>query len=129
MKTLRITAALLLSFVPERDRLLEERDLHGLLFARRGGPGRELYEVHLSQENLVRECRFALGPSEHVAALVPEDAGVAYGHGVRAKRSKAGAISFAQPSIEVRPNQSSSAVTVHIPPGSNATAPVGTASR
>jgi hypothetical protein len=58
---------------PKRDRLLGESDLHGLLFARRGGPGRELYEVHRSLEDLVRECRFALGPSEHVSALVPED--------------------------------------------------------
>jgi hypothetical protein len=58
---------------PKRDRLLDERDLHGLLFARRGGPGRELYEVHRSLEDLVRECRFVLGPSEQVSTLVPED--------------------------------------------------------
>ncbi|HYI02032.1 hypothetical protein [Hyalangium sp.] len=58
---------------PKRDRLLEEGDMHGLLVARRGGPGRELYEVHLSREDLVRECRFALGSSDQVSALVPED--------------------------------------------------------
>jgi len=29
-----------------------------------------------------------------VKALIPEDAKEAYGHGIRAKRSKAGAISF-----------------------------------
>lgn len=58
---------------PKRDRLLEEGDMHGLLVTRRGSPGRELYEVHLSQEDLVRECRFVLGPPEQVATLVPED--------------------------------------------------------
>jgi hypothetical protein len=58
---------------PKRDRLLEEGDVHGLLVTRRGGPGRELYDVHLSQAELVRECRFESGPLEHVAALVPED--------------------------------------------------------
>jgi hypothetical protein len=31
---------------------------------------------------------------EKLKALVPEDAREAYGHGVRAKRSKSGAISF-----------------------------------
>ncbi len=61
---------------PKRDRLLTESDLYGLLFARRGGPGRELYEVHRSQEALVRECRFTLGAPEHVSALVPEDSTV-----------------------------------------------------
>ena len=45
-------------------------------------------------------CRTRAAHAEHekskteLKALVPEDAGVAYGHGVRAKRSKAGAISF-----------------------------------
>lgn len=58
---------------PKRDRLLEEGDVHGLLVTRRDGPGRELYEVHRSQAELVRECRFVLGPPEQVAALVPED--------------------------------------------------------
>ncbi|MFL5348417.1 MAG: hypothetical protein ACJ8AT_26775 [Hyalangium sp.] len=58
---------------PKRDRLLEEGDVHGLLVTRRGGPGRELYEVHRSHAELVRECRFVLGPPEEVAALVPED--------------------------------------------------------
>jgi len=58
---------------PRRDRLLEEGDLHGLLVTRRGGPGRELYEVHRSGQNLVRECRFVLGHPEQVLALVPED--------------------------------------------------------
>jgi hypothetical protein len=58
---------------PKRDRLLEEGDVHGLLVTRRGGPGREIYETQLSLEDLVRECRFTLGPSEQVAGLVPED--------------------------------------------------------
>jgi hypothetical protein len=58
---------------PKRDRLLEEGDSHGLLVTRRGGPGRELYEVHRSLEDLVRECRFVLAPAEQAAALVPED--------------------------------------------------------
>ena len=52
---------------------VEEGDMHGLLVTRRGSPGRELYEVHRSQEDLVRECRFVLGPPEQVAVLVPED--------------------------------------------------------
>jgi predicted phage-related endonuclease len=45
-------------------------------------------------------CRTRAAHAEHekskteLKALVPEDAGEAYGHGVRAKRSKAGAISF-----------------------------------
>ncbi|WP_224240250.1 hypothetical protein [Hyalangium gracile] len=58
---------------PKRDRLLEEGDVHGLLVTRRGGPGRELYEVHRSQAELVRECRFESGSAEQVAALLPED--------------------------------------------------------
>lgn len=58
---------------PKRDRLLEEGNAHGLLVTRRGGPGRELYEVHRSGEDLVRECRFVLGSEGQVAALAPED--------------------------------------------------------
>jgi hypothetical protein len=34
------------------------------------------------------------GPKPKLKALMPEDAKEAIGHGVRAKRSKAGAISF-----------------------------------
>ncbi|WP_224368138.1 hypothetical protein [Hyalangium versicolor] len=61
---------------PKRDRLLDEGDVHGLLVARRGGPGRELYEVHRSRADLVRECRFELGPAEQMAVLPPEDSTV-----------------------------------------------------
>lgn len=58
---------------PARDRLVEECELHGLLLARRGEPGRELCEVHRSSEVLVRECRFTPGPGSQVAGLAPED--------------------------------------------------------
>jgi hypothetical protein len=58
---------------PRRDRQLEEGDLYGLLLTRRGGPGRELYEVHRSHDALVRECRFAPGPEQQVTKLVPDD--------------------------------------------------------
>jgi hypothetical protein len=55
------------------DRLLAEGELRGLLVARRGGAGRELSEVHRSQMEWVRECRFTPGPERQVAALSPED--------------------------------------------------------
>lgn len=58
---------------PKQERLLEEGDVYGLLVTRRGGPGRELLEVHRSGADLVRECRFVEGPEAHVTSLVPED--------------------------------------------------------